>query len=121
MEARLKQDALLRLKTLRGHLDGVIRLVEQDAYCVDVMKQIAACQASLERVNQTLLRNHLNTCVTEAVKRGEGPQAIDELMDIMKYSKSLTDGRLCAVDLLPDTVPTAELAASGPAGAREKD
>ena len=107
MDDKLKREALLRLKTLRGHLDAVQRLVEQDAYCVDVMRQVSACQASLERVNQTLLRNHLQTCVADAIRQGDGANAIDEVMDILKYSKSLTDGRLAALELLPDATPIA--------------
>ena len=72
MNAGHKRDALLRLKTVRGHLDGVIRMVEAEAYCPELMKQVAAAQASLERVNRILLQNHLETCVTEAIQTGGG-------------------------------------------------
>ena len=70
-----KRDALLRLKTVRGHLDGVIRMVEAEAYCPELMKQVAAAQASLERINRILLQNHLETCVTEAIQTGAGSAA----------------------------------------------
>src|SRR5207247_3202731 len=63
MIPRHKRDALLRLKTVRGHIDGVIGMVEDEAYCPDVMKQVAALQASLEKVNRVLLGSHLATCV----------------------------------------------------------
>lgn len=85
-----KQDALNRLKTVRGHLDGIIRMVEEDAYCVDLMKQVSAAQASLERVNRVVLRNHLETCFSEAIADGEGPAAIAELVDAVKFSPALT-------------------------------
>ena len=53
-----KRSALNRLKTVRGHLDGIIRMLESDAYCVDVMKQISAVQSALERTNRVMLHNN---------------------------------------------------------------
>jgi CsoR family transcriptional regulator, copper-sensing transcriptional repressor len=91
MNAAHKQDALRRLKTVRGHLDGVIRMVEAEAYCPELMKQVAAAQASLERVNRILLQNHLETCVTEAIQAGGGSAKIAELIDALRYNGSLTD------------------------------
>ena len=67
-----KRSALNRLKTVRGHLDGIIRMLESDAYCVDVMKQISAVQSALERTNRVMLHNHLETCFSEAVVGGQG-------------------------------------------------
>ncbi len=93
MDAGHKHDALLRLKTVRGHLDGVIRMVEAEAYCPELMKQVAAAQASLERVNRILLRNHLETCVTEAIQAGGGSAKIAELIDALRFNGSLTDFR----------------------------
>lgn len=88
-----KRDALLRLKTVRGHLDGVIGMVEAEVYCPDLMKQVAAIQASLERVNRILLQNHLETCVTEAIEAGGGKEKIEELIDALRYAGNLTDFR----------------------------
>lgn len=85
-----KRDTLNRLKTVRGHLDGIIRMLEEDAYCVDVMKQVSATQSSLERANRVLLRNHLETCFSRAVLEGRGTQAIDELTDAVKFDAALT-------------------------------
>jgi CsoR family transcriptional regulator, copper-sensing transcriptional repressor len=91
-----KHAALNRLKTVRGHLDGIIRMLESDAYCVDVMKQISAVQSALERTNRVMLHNHLETCFSEAVLGGRGTAAIDELVDALKFSPALTgpDARL---------------------------
>lgn len=87
-------DAVLnRLKTVRGHLDGIIRMVEEDTYCVDVMKQVSAAQASLERVNRIVLKNHLETCFSTAVKEGRTDQAIAELADAIKFEGVLTGPR----------------------------
>jgi CsoR family transcriptional regulator, copper-sensing transcriptional repressor len=93
MDPGHKRDALLRLKTVRGHLDGVIRMVEGEAYCPELMKQVAAAQASLERVNRILLQNHLETCVTEAIQSGGGSAKIAELIDALRFNGSLTDFR----------------------------
>jgi DNA-binding FrmR family transcriptional regulator len=96
MEARFKKDAALRLKVAAGHLEAVRRMVDNDEYCVDLMKQLSAVQATLERVQQIFLRNHLSTCVSSAIQRGMGDEIIDELMEALKYNKSLTDGRHAA-------------------------
>lgn len=85
-----KRAALNRLKTVRGHLDGIIRMLESDAYCVDVMKQISAVQSSLERANRVMLHNHLETCFSAAVRDGRGHAAIDELIDAVKFTPALT-------------------------------
>lgn len=88
--AAKKRAALNRLKTARGHLDGIIQMLESDAYCVDVMKQISAVQSSLERANRVMLHNHLETCFSTAVLDGRGQPAIEELVDAVKFSPALT-------------------------------
>jgi CsoR family transcriptional regulator, copper-sensing transcriptional repressor len=85
-----KREALNRLKTVRGHLDGIIRMTEEDAYCVDLMKQVSAAQASLERVNRLILKNHLETCFAEAIADGRAQPAIAELVDAVKFNEALT-------------------------------
>jgi CsoR family transcriptional regulator, copper-sensing transcriptional repressor len=90
MKEEHKRNALSRLKTIRGHLDGVISMVEADRYCPDVMKQVSALQGSLERVNRIVLQNHLETCVTEAVREHRAAEIVDELMETMKYTAAVT-------------------------------
>ncbi len=85
MEPELKKDAALRLKVVAGHLDSIRRMVDQDIYCVNIMKQVSAVQASLEQVQRILLRNHLLTCVADAMKEGMGTPIVDELIGAMKY------------------------------------
>ena len=97
-----KRAALNRLKTVRGHLDGIIRMLESDAYCVDVMKQISAVQSALERTNRVMLHNHLETCFSEAVVGGQGEQAIAELVDALKFSPALTGPDTCLNDATAD-------------------
>ena len=61
------KNTLHRLKIIEGHLRGVIRMVEEDTYCIDVIRQIQAIDASLNKVSTQILENHLNSCVIEAI------------------------------------------------------
>jgi CsoR family transcriptional regulator, copper-sensing transcriptional repressor len=65
------ETVLKRLKTTEGHLQGVIRMVEKDEYCIDVIRQIQAVEASLNKINSMILEDHLNSCVITAIR---GPQ-----------------------------------------------
>jgi len=73
------EDTLKRLKTITGHMGGVVRMVEEDAYCIDVIRQIQAVQAALNKVSAAILENHLNSCVTTAI-RGEDPLERERVM-----------------------------------------
>jgi len=110
MKQDYKKEAALRLKIAAGHLEGVRRMVDDDTYCVDLMKQLSAVQASLEKVQQIFLRNHLSTCVSDAIQEGMGEEIIDELMGALKFNKSLTDGRAARV---PDGVPATPIVDAG--------
>jgi DNA-binding FrmR family transcriptional regulator len=68
-----------RLKNIEGHLHGIIGMVEQDSYCINVIQQIQAVQASLNKLNLLILDNHLHSCVTEAV-RGEDPEGREKVL-----------------------------------------
>lgn len=72
-------DALKRLKTIEGHIHGIQRMLEEDAYCIDVIKQIQAVQAALNKVNSLILDEHLDACLTTAV-RGEDPVAREKVL-----------------------------------------
>lgn len=76
---------LRRLKVARGHLDGVIRMVEDEAYCPDVMKQLSAVQGSVQAANRLMLRNHLETCVADAMQAGRTAEIVDELMEALRF------------------------------------
>ncbi len=67
------ESTLRRLKTVEGHLRGVIRMVEQDVYCIDVIRQIQAVEAALNKVSTQILENHLDSCVTTAIQ-GQNPK-----------------------------------------------
>jgi DNA-binding FrmR family transcriptional regulator len=87
MDEPTRHTAVNRLKTARGHLDGVIRMIEADAYCPDVMKQLAAVQGMLEATSRLVFRNHLETCVATAMREGRTEEIVDELMETLKYDK----------------------------------
>ena len=75
-----------RLRSARGHLDGVIRMVEEDRYCIDVVTQISAVRAALRRVEQEVLRDHVGHCVKDAMRSGDAAdqaRKIEELMDVL--------------------------------------
>ena len=78
---------LKRLKNADGHLHGVIRMVEEDAYCIDVIRQIQAVQAALNKVSTVILEEHLNSCVITAI-RGENPadreRVLTEIADVFE-------------------------------------
>jgi CsoR family transcriptional regulator, copper-sensing transcriptional repressor len=78
------EEMLKRLKTIEGHMGGVIRMMEEDAYCIDVIRQIQAVQAALNKVSAGILEDHLNSCVTTAI-RGEDPSERERVM------KEITD------------------------------
>ncbi len=90
MKAEHHRSVVNRLKTSRGHLDGIIRMVEEDAYCPDVMKQLSAVQGSLERASRIVLRNHLETCVAAAMAAGRTDEIVDELMEALRYDRITT-------------------------------
>ncbi len=98
MRPEHERSVLNRVKTARGQLDGIVRLVEQGAYCPDVMKQLAAVQGLLESASRTMLRNHLETCVVEAVRAGRTEEIVDELMETLKYDRQALRPTLTAAE-----------------------
>jgi DNA-binding FrmR family transcriptional regulator len=68
-----------RLKTIEGHLGGILRMVDEDAYCIDVIRQIQAVQSALNKVSTAILENHLNSCVTTAIQ-GDNPKERERVL-----------------------------------------
>ena len=84
-----KQEPIVRLKNISGHLNGVIRMVEEDAYCIDVIQQIQAVEAALKKVSSIILENHLNSCVITAIKgedTKERQRVLQEILDVFETS-----------------------------------
>jgi CsoR family transcriptional regulator, copper-sensing transcriptional repressor len=85
MQVETKQQVVQRLKSIQGHLAGVLNMVEDDRYCVDVLKQTKAIQRALAKVDALILENHLHTCVTTAMRgqdEDERSRVVGELVTV---------------------------------------
>jgi DNA-binding FrmR family transcriptional regulator len=84
-----QETTLRRLKTIEGHLKGVIRMVEEDAYCIDVIRQIQAVEAALNKVSAQILEEHLNSCVITAIRgdsASERERVLKEISEVFEMS-----------------------------------
>lgn len=85
LNAETKRKALGRLRRIQGQVQGLQRMIGDDAYCVDILLQISAVQGALEQVRKLLLGRHIESCVADAVRsgsRGERQKKVDELLDV---------------------------------------
>lgn len=78
-----KKQALQALKTARGQIDGILKMIEDGRYCIDISNQIFAASGMLKRANLLILKQHMNHCVLEAAEQGQGSEKIDEMIDIL--------------------------------------
>jgi CsoR family transcriptional regulator, copper-sensing transcriptional repressor len=78
-----KQQLQTRLRRIEGQVRGVARMIDEDKYCVDVVTQVAAIQAALDKVSLGLLDGHIRGCVREEIRTGGGEDMVDELLQVM--------------------------------------
>jgi len=81
----IQKDSLMRLKRIEGQIKGIQRMVEERKYCVDILLQISAICGALRKVGHIILKNHIETCVTEAMTssdKREKDRKIEELMEV---------------------------------------
>lgn len=81
------QDNIRRLKTVEGHIRGVQRMVEEDNYCIDIIRQIHAIQSALNKISINILDNHLNSCLVSAVRgddQMEQDRVLKEIIDVFE-------------------------------------
>jgi DNA-binding FrmR family transcriptional regulator len=86
------EDALKRLKNIEGHLHGISRMVEEDAYCIDVIRQLQAVQAALDKVSAGILERHLNSCVITAIQgedAGERQRVLKEITEVFDMANKV--------------------------------
>ncbi|GAB4533564.1 MAG: metal-sensitive transcriptional regulator [Anaerolineales bacterium] len=84
-----EMSTLKRLKTIEGHIRGIERMVEDDAYCIDIIRQINAVQAALNKVSTQILESHLHSCVTTAIRgedANERERVLKEIVDVFEAS-----------------------------------
>lgn len=81
---KVKTKIIHRLKIAQGHLDKVMEMVDNGDYCIDVVHQSLAVQAALKSTDQVILKNHMETCMKEAIANGSSQSVIDEIMKVME-------------------------------------
>jgi len=84
-EPGVKKMIRQRLRTAIGHLAAVERMVEEEQYCIDILKQLSAVQASLSKVAYAISDAHMKHCVREAIEEGKGEEKVTEMLEIIKY------------------------------------
>lgn len=78
-------EALRLLKTARGHIDAIIKMIEDERYCVDISTQLLAVVSILKKANTSVINKHIETCVKDAVETGKVDEKLAELKNLMKY------------------------------------
>ena len=71
------------LKTARGQIDGILAMVEEDRYCIDISNQLMAARSVLNKANRLVLRAHMDSCVRQAVQQGDAEQKLEELASVL--------------------------------------
>jgi DNA-binding FrmR family transcriptional regulator len=86
LDPQVRGTTLKRMKSVKGHLDGIMRMLESEStYCVDLLKQIKAVEGALDRIADMVLQSHLKHHVVTANARGDADRMVEELMDVLKY------------------------------------
>ena len=80
-----KKDLRQRLKKVSGQINGIDKMIDEGRYCVDILQQILAARAALNKVALLILESHAKSCVVKAIKEDRAEQSIDELMDVLKH------------------------------------
>ena len=86
MDQPTRADVLKRLAYIEGHLAGVRRMIEDDTYCVDVMKQTFAIRRAIEKMEAKMLEGHLHHCVMDAIREGRSEESFSELLELYKVA-----------------------------------
>jgi len=87
MEQDVRRDIAARLRSIAGHVRAVERMIEEDRYCVEVLRQTMAIEKALERVDALLLEGHLRTCVADAFREGRSDETVKELAEIFTTAR----------------------------------
>ncbi len=87
MDEKIKKNILRRLKIAKGQMDGLLRMIENDKYCIDILIQSMAIKNALSSIEDLVLENHLKTHVVKQIKNKQEKKAVSELIKIFKLSK----------------------------------
>jgi len=77
-----KQEVLKRLNYIEGHLGGIRKMIEEDKYCVDILRQTYAVRKAIEKLEGLLVEGHLHACIAEGFVNGRGDEVIEELVQL---------------------------------------
>jgi DNA-binding FrmR family transcriptional regulator len=86
MKQETKGESLKRLNYIDGHLEGIRKMVQQDKYCVDILKQTYAVRRAIEKLEALMLEGHMHTCVLEGIRDGREDQIVGELLELYKVA-----------------------------------
>ena len=86
MQDQPKSEALKRLNYIQGHLQGIRKMVQEEQYCVDILKQLYAVRKAVEKMEGVILDGHLHSCVIEGIKEGHAEEVIQELEELYSLS-----------------------------------
>jgi len=78
-----RKEVVKLLKTARGQIDGILKMLEDDRYCIDISNQIMAVESVVKKSNTVLLKNHMETCVKDAIASGNVDDKIDEIKKVI--------------------------------------
>ena len=81
INANVKKESLTRLKRVEGQVRGIMKMVEDEKYCIDIINQISAAEKALSGVARIVMKRHVESCVSDAIVQGEGQMKIDELIN----------------------------------------
>ena len=85
----MKQETLRRIKTVEGHVRGIERMLESDAYCIDVIRQIQAVQSALTKISVSVLNEHMQTCLTDSLDGQKRDQMLREITEIYEMASKV--------------------------------
>lgn len=103
IKGETKRLLTVRLAKAIGHLTAVQKMVEDERYCIDVLNQMKAVQSALDRTAQLMLKQHLETCVVEAVKADDSERVMEELWNLLRRGSSPEEMGLEVVDTPTDS------------------
>ena len=86
MQAAVRQEALKRLSFIEGHLGGIRRMIEEDKYCPEILKQTFAVRRAIEKLEALMLDGHLHHCVVNGIRDGREEQVIAELLELYELA-----------------------------------
>ncbi len=84
-EPELTQKLHRKARTATGHITGIAKMIAEGKYCIDILKQIAAVQGTLTAIARDLAHSHIIHCVQSSIEEGGGVQAVEELLQTLKY------------------------------------